>query len=260
MPMSRVAGSEYHLPSNSAQKRLPMQIIPVIDIKQGQVVLAHRGERDAYRPIQTPFSSSAEPLAVVAGLRRAFDVDALYVADLDAIGGARCDCAAIAQISAEFPDTTLWLDAGLTAARDFEPLRDLGSVHVVLATESLASVADYEQLLEAVGTPRALLSLDYDRAGPRGCAELFARPEIWPRRVIHMALTQVGAAMGPDWTGLERLRGLAGAREIYAAGGVRHSDDLRRLRQLGVSGALLATALHQQRVTASDIESLRTAS
>ena len=38
-----------------------MDVIPVIDIKNGQVVHAQGGRRDSYRPIQTPLSATSDP-------------------------------------------------------------------------------------------------------------------------------------------------------------------------------------------------------
>jgi len=43
----------------------------------------------------------------------------------------------------------------------------------------------------------------------------------------------------------EALPGVA----IYAGGGVRHDEDLRALESAGASGALVATALHEGRIT-----------
>ena len=61
-----------------------MQVIPVIDIKDGVAVHARAGRLAEYQPLQTPYARSAAPLAVVAGLSAALPVSALYIADLDA--------------------------------------------------------------------------------------------------------------------------------------------------------------------------------
>jgi phosphoribosylformimino-5-aminoimidazole carboxamide ribotide isomerase len=42
----------------------------------------------------------------------------------------------------------------------------------------------------------------------------------------------------------------------YAAGGVRSEDDLERLLEMGVAGALIASALHTGKLSKSAIESL----
>jgi hypothetical protein len=61
---------------------------------------------------------------------------------------------------------------------------------------------------------------------------------------------------GPDLGRLALIRSIAGGREIYAAGGVRNAADLLALKQAGVSGALIATALHERKIVRSDLEAM----
>ena len=46
-----------------------MNIIPVLDLKAGQVVHAKHGNRQNYLPIQSALSDSSEPLTVVRALQ-----------------------------------------------------------------------------------------------------------------------------------------------------------------------------------------------
>ena len=62
-----------------------MQVIPVLDLIGGLVVRARMGDRDAYRPIETPLSPTPDPVAVAEGLMRLGSFPTLYIADLDAI-------------------------------------------------------------------------------------------------------------------------------------------------------------------------------
>jgi phosphoribosylformimino-5-aminoimidazole carboxamide ribotide isomerase len=45
----------------------------------------------------------------------------------------------------------------------------------------------------------------------------------------------------------------AGARRLYAAGGVRGRHDLQVLRDAGIAGVLVASALHDGRLTSADL-------
>ena len=63
-----------------------------------------------------------------------------------------------------------------------------------------------------------------------------------------MTLARVGSGAGPDVERLASIQSIAAGREIYAAGGVRNAADLRALKERGVSGALIATALHERRI------------
>jgi phosphoribosylformimino-5-aminoimidazole carboxamide ribotide isomerase len=71
-----------------------------------------------------------------------------------------------------------------------------------------------------------------------------------------MTLARVGSGAGPDLVRLASIQSIAGDREIYAAGGVRNADDLRALKDAAVSGALIATALHEGRIGAADLQTV----
>ena len=61
-----------------------MKIIPVIDILNGRVVHAIKGQRHNYQPLESVLFKSTEPLEVAKGFK-ALGFTELYVADLDAI-------------------------------------------------------------------------------------------------------------------------------------------------------------------------------
>ena len=79
----------------------------------------------------------------------------------------------------------------------------------------------------------------------------------WPARVIVMTLDRVGSQSGPDLERLRAVKTAAKERAIYAAGGVRGVDDLRSLMNAGITGALVASALHSGQITAADIHALQ---
>ena len=55
---------------------------------------------------------------------------------------------------------------------------------------------------------------------------------------------------------LQKILALKTDQNIYAAGGVRGLDDLITLKNIGVHGVLIATALHQKQLSATEIISL----
>jgi uncharacterized protein related to proFAR isomerase len=125
----------------------------------------------------------------------------------------------------------------------------------VLGSESLSSLDDYEHARGRAG-PNAPLSLDFRGDAFVGPPELLAEACLWPNRIIVMTLARVGSGEGPDLARLGDIIARAGSRAVFAAGGVRHADDLKALRDLGVAGALVATALHQGRIVPRDLATL----
>ena len=105
-------------------------------------------------------------------------------------------------------------------------------------------------------TTRVVLSLDFRGAQFVGPAELLDDTSAWPHRLIVMTLARVGSGAGPDTARIAEIRARAAARSIYAAGGVRDASDLAALQQLGVAGALVATSLHDGRLSGVDIARL----
>lgn len=218
-----------------------MRIIPVLDVKNGQVVRAQRGQRDQYRPIETRLSATAGIVDVAKGLRSLFPFPEFYVADLDAIGGATPDICALDQIASLNPSPQIWLDAGLADEDALGTLLERGNVYPVLGSESQK---DTHLLRAHCADPRIILSLDFFADGFRGPAEILDNVELWPATLIVMTLGRVGSAEGPDFARLTEIRKRAGDRLIVAAGGVRNAKDLADLTALGIGAALIATSLH----------------
>jgi len=106
------------------------------------------------------------------------------------------------------------------------------------------------------GNDRIILSLDFRGRAFQGPAGLLGETRCWPRKVIVMTLARVGSGAGPAIDQLAAVVEIAGGRDIYAAGGVRDGADLAALRRAGVAGALVATSLHDGRLTAKDLEAV----
>jgi phosphoribosylformimino-5-aminoimidazole carboxamide ribotide isomerase len=230
-----------------------MEIIPVIDLKGGAVVRARLGERQQYRPIETPLSPTSDPLDVARGLLSLHRFRTLYVADLDAIERRGGNCDALGRLRAAFPQLTLWVDNGIADATDAAAwlAADLG--HLVLGSETQSDPALVSRF---GGHDRVVLSLDFRAAAFQGPPELLDTPSCWPRRVIVMTLARVGSGAGPDFGRLAAIRVVASGRAIYAAGGTRDAADLVALERLGIAGALVASSLHDGRLGGAEIAAL----
>ncbi len=228
-----------------------MEVIPVIDLKGGAVVRARLGQRDAYAPITTPLAPTSAPNDVVAGFLSLYPFPTIYIADLGAIESRGGHEESLDALSAAFPDVTFWVDAGVShsdQARSW--LLRHPRAHLVLGTETLQDLAPLEELGK---DERVLLSLDFRGQVFLGPDSVYAASHLWPARVIVMTLARVGAAAGPDMDQLAAISGRVTNAKIYAAGGLRGPSDLRSLARAGVQGVLVASALHDGQLTASDL-------
>ena len=228
-----------------------MQIIPVLDLKSGIVVRGVKGDRAAYRAIETPLSPTAEPLDILAGLMRLHPFDAVYCADLDAIGGRAPDIALYTRLAEAHPGCRVWVDCGIEGPAGIEPLRAVAALCPVVGSETLA---DGSLLDDPVFQRDGVLSLDFRGDDFIGDPAVLEATGNWPAQLIVMTLARVGSGLGPDLSRLSRIIARAGPeRRVFAAGGLRGPEDLAALNALGVAGILVASALHDGRLTAADI-------
>lgn len=227
-------------------------IIPVLDLKHGKVVRARAGDRASYQPIVTPLSRTSEAVDVLRGLRGLASFSTVYVADLDAIAGEGGHGDVLRALAAAAPGVEFWLDGGFATA---EAAREATTTRVtpILGSESLAGIRHLSAARTELGAGRFLLSLDYRGGQFMGAPEIEHRTDLWPDRVILMTLDRVGTGAGPDIDALAGLVGRAGDRAVFAAGGARDEQDLTRLQAIGVAGVLVATALHDGRLSAAAV-------
>jgi uncharacterized protein related to proFAR isomerase len=192
-----------------------MEIIPVLDLKGGSVVHAKQGQRDTYQPIASRLCATSAPDAVLAALLRLHAFRNVYVADLDAIETTGEHSSVIAELACRHSEVEFWIDSGdqATAA---EPNHH--NVRPVLGSESMRASKSRKAI-----APTAILSLDFRGADFIGPGELLETPSLWPARVIVMTLARVG------------------------------SSDLEALQRAGAAGVLVASALHDGRLTSADL-------
>lgn len=219
-----------------------MLLVPVLDIRRGQVVRAVRGERAAYRPVRSRLAAGSEPVALARALLEASGSDTLYIADLDALQGEPPQCATLLALRAALPGVALWLDAGFVDAAAAHGVVDaMSDTTPVFGTESLRSP-------DALADRRAILSLDQHRGRALDAAGVWDDATLWPERVIVMTLDRVGAEAGPDLSLLARLRERAPRVRFIGAGGIRDDDDRAACAAAGAHAWLVASALHDGRI------------
>ena len=232
-----------------------MQIIPVIDLMQGLVVHAKFGLRSQYQPIQSSLCDSSAPLDIVASLIKLYPFQTLYIADLDAILGVGDHKETIENITNAYPQLTIWLDSGIRQV-NARALYLSKKIRPVIGSENIANLQDYRAISYACESQH-ILSLDYSATSQLGIHDLHQTARYWPDDVICMTLNAVGSGQGADLARLNALIQLNKSRKkptkLYAAGGVKNSNDIVTLANLGINGVLIASALHNQDITAQDL-------
>ncbi|AMK78617.1 MULTISPECIES: HisA/HisF-related TIM barrel protein [Methylomonas] len=215
-----------------------MQIIPVIDLKGGQVVHAAGGDRNCYRPVhyRSSLCDSSEITDVVTRFLKLYPFQTFYIADLDAIDGNGNHDEAIDDLLSQYPNREFWVDNGSSYKVVSKATRP-GNCKPVIGTES-------QRLPVSLQKTDLILSLDFKHNQALGHPGWQESPELWPDTVVVMTLDLVGSNKGPDFEKLSKLCQDHLDKRFVAAGGVRDINDLTQLKAIGVAGVLLASALH----------------
>jgi phosphoribosylformimino-5-aminoimidazole carboxamide ribotide isomerase len=239
-----------------------MHILPVLDVLHAQVVRGIAGRREEYRPIVSRLTPSAAPLDVARAFRAHFGLSLLYLADLDAILGG---CPALPLLESLKADGfRLWVDAGLRQPEDVASLARAEVEGIIAGLETLHGPAALEKLLELAGPEHLIFSLDLKQGIPLGHSQAWEAENpidlaatAWRmgvQRLILLDLARVGTGTG---TGTEELSAELIRRHpdlhVIVGGGIAGAADLHRLKDRGVWGALVASALHDGRLTAADL-------
>lgn len=243
-----------------------MRIIPVVDLLRGQVVRGVAGRREEYRPIESLLCDGASPAAVGAAFQRLGFGEA-YVADLDAIAGAEPDWPAYEALLE--CGLRLWVDAGAATEHRAAALlsfrhRDRALDAVIVGLESITDREAFAEVVKLVMPRRLIFSLDlrdgapmthlshWQHASPETIAEEVVGLGV--KRLIVLDLAWVGVGGGIATADLcRRLRHAGPTLEIITGGGVRNVGDLRLLADAGCDAALVASALHDGRLTAAHL-------
>ncbi len=240
-----------------------MQIIPVIDIRNGVAVRAVGGRRDEYRAIESCLTASVEPAAVLTALQDHFQMSSCYVADLDAIERAQINRCTIAEMVRT--GVSLIVDAGVTTIEQIESLLEIGVSKVVLASESVADLTTLTSFLQSIDCESLVFSIDLKHG------ELLVKDPLWKGlsplklaqfvlehgigQLVVLDLAAVGTGHGVPTLNLCReIRNLSSDVTIISGGGVDSHQCIQRAADAGLDGLLIASALHDGRISYSDMD------
>jgi phosphoribosylformimino-5-aminoimidazole carboxamide ribotide isomerase len=243
-----------------------MDVVGVIDLRNGRAVHAVAGVRDLYEPVRTAadLPIDGDPAVLARTYVQRLGIRELYVADLDAIVDRRPQDAAVRAIAA--CGLPLWLDAGITCGDEARRAIRAGAARAIVGLETLRSWAALGEVIDAIGPARVAFSLDLRDGRPMGALDGGAAPAALASRVARMGVTalividlaRVGAGAGVDFEMIARVRDAVPHVRLAAGGGVRGRPDLERLAAVGCDAALVATALHDGRVDAATVTAVQT--
>ena len=220
-----------------------MEIIFAMDIRGGVVVKGYKGDRERYEPIErhSKICKTSDPLDVIDIIKPR----RTYIADLDRILGTGNNSLIIKRLGTL---TSTLIDIGirrLDDVREAERISDTaiigtetGSLDVIRAAQSMRVAVSLDVKDGSVMSPDPALS-----GNPLQVVERMNLYKIRELLVLNMNL--VGTKQGVDFDFIERVIDVSG-HPIVVAGGIKNTEELDKLEDLGAAGVVLSTAIHEE--------------
>ena len=233
-----------------------MQIVPVLDLSNGVVVHAKKGDRINYQPIVSHLCTSSNPIEIISSFLDLYNFKCVYIADLDALQKLGDNIEIIESIYRQYPNLEIWLDTGISLIEHYLKNIKLNSLRLIVSTESIDSISTFISILDDFPTHNFVLSIDYIEGKNLGPNILNQSTLEIPNDIILLNLDNVGSNQGVDIPVNLNQQNLSNKINLYYGGGIRNYKDLIKLKTVGFTGALIASALHNAKITREDLNSI----
>ena len=223
-----------------------MIILPAIDLKEGRVVRLYQGD------FATAHQVADDPVETARAFVRA-GARYVHMVDLDGAKDGTRKNGAVVQAVADI-GLRVELGGGLRTMEDVRTVMAMGIYRAVIGS---AAVSDPELVRQAVaefGPDRIAIGVDARdgrvcTAGWQADSGLdyldFVRQmeQIGVKKIIFTDIATDGMLSGPSFVQLSDLQRAVNC-DIVASGGVTTLDDVRRLRDMGLYGAIIGKAYY----------------
>ena len=223
------------------------RIIFVLDILNGKVVHATKGERSKYRPIEgSQICNSSNPQDIISAIRPS----EVYIADLDHLQHLGDNFELIRKISAK---TKTMVDIGVKSLDDARKCAGIADT-VIVGTETASFEVIEKASIQFPGRINVSIDMKNGKVLTKDM-KMDVQPEELVMRlnefdikdIIILDLGKVGTSAGINKDFLKKMAGLS-THSIVAGGGIKDMGDIEALKESGIDGALVATALHNGKI------------
>jgi len=222
-----------------------VELYPAVDVQGGRLARAAASADDPLTVAQSFAAAGARWVHFV-------DLDRAY---------RRGDNRDLARRFITAATVPVQVGGGLRTEEEIAEVLEWGARRVVVSAVAAAAADFVERLVRRLGVDRLAVGIDarHGRVAPRGETKpLDITPLDLARRVrdqgggtvIYTDVTRDGALSGPDIAGAQGIAALG--LQVIVSGGVASLDDLRRVRDAGLAGAIVGRALYEGRFTLAE--------
>ncbi|MBB6067445.1 HisA/HisF family protein [Methanococcus maripaludis] len=207
-----------------------MEIIPVIDLMNGLAVSGKSGNRKEYVSIKSVLCDSSNPIDLITKYKEN-GAKKVYIADLNSIMGTGNNFEIVKSL-----DIFKIVDFGVTDKKDLENVKKYAEM-TILGTETLNDISILKE-------ENIILSLDFKDGKLLNYDLEEILSEIDKKTpLIILDISSVGTQKGIN---VELIKNILERTDnpIYIGGGIKSEDDLKISKELGISGVLIGTTIH----------------
>jgi len=236
-----------------------MILVPSISIVDGKVARVQQGDFESGTKVY-----GKDPL----DLAKKFEdhgIDRIHIVDLDGAKKGRTINYHLVEVIAGYTNLKINFSGGVHTDGDLSKVLEFGAESVTVATVAVYNPNLFSSWLMSYGRERISLGADalnglirvggwnketkidiYDHIGKFYSVGL--------KYLKTTDISKEGAMQGPSFdlykNIIEKFEGLC----VYASGGIRNLDDIKRLSNIGVHGVVFGKAFYEGKITLKDME------
>ncbi|MFT6997404.1 MAG: phosphoribosylformimino-5-aminoimidazole carboxamide ribotide isomerase [Cryomorphaceae bacterium] len=237
-----------------------MKIIPAIDLMEGKCVRLTKGD------FSTKKEYSSDPLDMAMRFADA-GLSYLHLVDLDgARTGEVVNYKILEKIASKTP-LEIDFGGGIKSDESIRIAFESGAKKVTVGSVAVKNPELVTEWLSIFGSEKLILGADVkgEKIAISGWTETgdeyvfdFVREylEKGLKTVISTDVEKDGMLEGPSFELYKKLLGEIENLNLIASGGIRDMDDLEKLREMGLYGAIIGKAIYEGRIDLKDLSTL----
>lgn len=235
-----------------------MQILPAIDIKEGQAVRLFKGDFNQ-KTVVNPDVIGQSKIFAQAG------IDFIHVVDLDgALDGRATNRDLIAKLKKE-SGLGVEVGGGIRTLEQIEDYLAVGIDRVIIGSMAVKNPDFVKAALEKFGSDKIVVGIDAKNGmvATEGWLETSnvdyislakAMEKIGVTLFVYTDVDRDGTLTGPNFEHYERLVAELTTAKAIASGGIAEQSDLVKLQEIGVAGTIVGKAYYNDNISLEELK------
>ena len=235
-----------------------MQILPAIDIKEGQVVRLFKGDFNQKTVVNSDVMGQSKIFAQAG-------IDFIHVVDLDgAFDGRATNRDLIAKLKKE-SGLGVEVGGGIRTLEQIEDYLAVGIDRVIIGSMAVKNPDFVKAALEKFGSDKVVVGIDAKNGmvATEGWLETSnvdyislakAMEKIGVTLFVYTDIDRDGTLTGPNFEHYDRLVAELTTAKVIASGGIAEQSDLVKLQQIGVAGTIVGKAYYNGNISLEELK------